>query len=201
MFRQLFLVFHGDCRADDHTKAHIHESPPSMTVPLIVLAAGSIFAGWLGAPEYLWGSRWDRWLETILGAPEHHGSVTDEIVVTALTLAVVAMGIYLAYLRYGRTSQVSSPEGEGLLYRLSFDKFYVDEIYDRVIVRPFTAIARFCAAFVDPWVIDGVVNGAAATARGASWLWRGLQTGNVQHYVAGFLLGVLALLAYYIRHS
>ena len=199
MFRQLFLVFHGECRADDHAKAHLHESPPSMTVPLIVLAIGSIFAGWLGAPEYLWGSRWDRWLEAILGAPEHHGSVAAEIVVTALTLAVVAIGIYLAYRKYGRV-QDSTAETEGLLYRLSFDKFYVDEFYDRAVVRPFTGAARFCAGFVDPWVIDGIVNGAAATARGVSWLWRGLQTGNVQHYVAGFLLGTLALLAYYIRH-
>ncbi|HEX2928833.1 MAG TPA: NADH-quinone oxidoreductase subunit L, partial [Candidatus Binatia bacterium] len=62
MFRQLFMVFHGECRADDHTKAHLHESPAVMTMPLIVLALGSIFAGWLGAPEYLWGSRWDHWL-------------------------------------------------------------------------------------------------------------------------------------------
>ncbi len=57
MFRQLFMVFHGECRADDHAKAHLHESPASMTLPLIILAAGSIFTGWLGAPEYLWGSR------------------------------------------------------------------------------------------------------------------------------------------------
>jgi NADH-quinone oxidoreductase subunit L len=118
--------------------------------------------------------------------------------VTALTLAVVAIGIYFAYRKYGRV-QDSTAEREGLLYRLSFDKFYVDELYDRAVVRPFTGAARFCAGFVDPWVIDGIVNGAAATARGVSWLWRGLQTGNVQHYVAGFLLGTLALLAYYIR--
>ena len=62
MFRQLFMVFHGECRADAHAKAHLHESPAVMTLPLIVLAIGSIFAGWLGAPEYLWGSRWDHWL-------------------------------------------------------------------------------------------------------------------------------------------
>ena len=198
MFRQLFLVFHGHCRADDHTKAHLHESPPSMTVPLIVLAIGSIFAGWLGAPEYLWGSRWEHWLEGMYGAPEHHGSVTAEIIVTGLTLAVVAVGIYWAYLKYGGAPG-RERAGESTLYRLSLNKFYVDELYDRAFVRPFTAGSRFFAQFVDPWVIDGIVNGAAATARGLSWLWRGLQTGNVQHYVAGFLLGTLALLAYYIR--
>jgi NADH-quinone oxidoreductase subunit L len=198
MFRQLFLVFHGECRADDHAKTHLHESPGSMTLPLVVLACGSIFAGWLGAPEYLWGSRWDHWLEGIFGAPEHHGSVNSEILVTLLTLMVVALGIYLAYAKYGRTGAAIDRAEGSALYRLSLNKFYVDEFYDHVLVRPFTACSRFFAQFIDPWVIDGAVNGAAASARGLSWLWRGLQTGNVQHYVAGFLLGTLALLAYYI---
>ncbi len=72
MFRQLFLVFYGECRADDHAKAHLHESPAVMTLPLVVLAIGSIFAGWLGAPEYLWGSRWDHWLQPLFGGAEAH---------------------------------------------------------------------------------------------------------------------------------
>src|SRR5258708_34990489 len=67
MFRQLFMVFHGECRADEHAKAHLHESPAVMTLPLIVLAIGSVFTGWLGAPEYLWGSRWDHWLSAVFG--------------------------------------------------------------------------------------------------------------------------------------
>ncbi len=62
MFRQLFMVFHGESRAAEAGRAHLHESPPTMTLPLVVLSLGSIFAGWLGAPEYLWGSRWERWL-------------------------------------------------------------------------------------------------------------------------------------------
>ena len=74
MFRQLFLVFHGECRADDHAKAHLHESPAVMTLPLVILAAGSIFAGWLGAPEYLWGSRWDHWLAADLRRRSRSGS-------------------------------------------------------------------------------------------------------------------------------
>ncbi len=198
MFRQLFMVFHGNCRTDDHAKAHLHESPPAMTLPLMILAAGSIFTGWLGAPEYLWGSRWDHWLQSIFGAAEHHGSVRTEIMVTLLTLGVVAVGIYLAYAKYGRAGSPIDEKSENLFYRLSLNKFYIDELYDFVVVRPFTACSRFFAQFIDPWVIDGAVNGTAAVARGLSWVWRGLQTGNVQHYVAGFLLGTLALLAYYV---
>jgi NADH-quinone oxidoreductase subunit L len=200
MFRQLFMVFHGECRADEHAKAHLHESPAVMTLPLMILAAGSIFSGWLGAPEYLWGSRWDRWLEPVLGATEvHHDSVRSEIIITLVTLAVVASGFLLAYLKYGKTqAQTERPTGEGVLYQISFNKFYVDEFYDLTIVRPFTALSSFFARVIDPWVIDGTVNGVAATARGFSSVWRYLQTGNVQHYAAMFLTGVLALLAYFL---
>ena len=78
-----------------------------MTVPLVILAVGSIFTGWLGAPEYLWGSIWDEWLQPIFGGDHgaEHGPVTTEILVTLITLAVVAVGIYLAYLKYGRAEK------------------------------------------------------------------------------------------------
>ncbi len=197
MFRQLFLVFHGESRADAHAQARLHESPAVMTLPLIVLAIGSIFAGWLGAPEYLWGSRWDAWLAAIFAVPEApHGAATTEIVVTLFTLGVVAIGFSLAYLKYGRAA-APAPERGGLWYRLALDKYYVDEIYDFIFVRPFTALSRFFAEIIDPWVIDGVVNGVAALTRGLSQVWRRLQTGNVQHYAMGLLVGTLALLAYY----
>jgi NADH-quinone oxidoreductase subunit L len=199
MFRQLFMVFHGECRADEHAKAHLHESPAVMTLPLIILAIGSIFTGWLGAPEYLWGSRWDHWLEPLFGIAAHHGSVSTEVIVTLITVTVVAAGIYLAYEKYGKTSAKIAESATGnWLQQLSLNKFYVDEFYDRVLVRPFTAISSFFAQFVDPWVIDGAVNGVAAATRGASTIWRAIQTGNVQHYAAMFLVGVLALLAYYL---
>jgi NADH-quinone oxidoreductase subunit L len=199
MFRQLFLVFHGECRANDHAKAHLHESPAVMTLPLVVLAIGSIFAGWLGAPEYLWGSRWDHWLQPLFGGAEvHRGSVTAEIMVTVITLAIVSVGVYLAYVKYGRTgAHIGASAGAGgMLYRLSLNKYYVDEIYDAILVRPFTACSQFFAEFIDPQIIDGTVNGVAAAARGASSIWVGIQTGNVQHYLAAFLVGALALLAY-----
>jgi NADH-quinone oxidoreductase subunit L len=199
MLRQVFMVFHGECRVDNHAKAHLHESPAVMTLPLVVLAMGSIFTGWLGAPEYLWGSRWDHWLKPVFGGAEaYHGSAGTEIMVTLLTLVIVGVGIYLAYARYGRASAaIDAKAGAGsMLYRLSLNKYYVDEIYDRIFVRPFTACSRFFAEFIDPQVIDGTVNGVAAAARRASFIWVGLQTGNVQHYLVAFLVGVVALLAY-----
>jgi NADH-quinone oxidoreductase subunit L len=202
MFRQLFLVFHGECRADERVQGHIHESPAVMTVPLILLAIGSIFAGWLGAPDYLWGSRWDQWLQPIFGGAHAaaHGSLTDEINLTLLTLAIGGLGFLLAYFSYGRTSRLperlASLAGGGP-YRLLLNKYYVDELYDVLIVRPFTTCSRWLAQVFDPGVIDGLVNGVAKGARGLSLIWREVQTGNVQHYLAGFLVATLALLAYF----
>ena len=120
------------------------------------------------------------------------------MIVTLITLAVVAAGIYLAYLKYGRVDfkVEASADAGNFLYRLSLNKFYIDEIYDRVIVRPFTACSEFFAQIIDPSVIDGTVNGIATATRGLSSIWLGLQTGNVQHYLAAFLIGTLALLAY-----
>ena len=203
MFRQLFMVFHGNCRAGEHVKAHIHESPAVMTVPLIVLAVGSIFTGWLGAPAYLWGSRWDHWLEPIFGGAHeaHQGSMNTEILLMLATLAIVGVGIlaaYSSYCRGGKTpAQLSSLAG-GAPYRVLLNKYYIDELYDIVVVRPFTSGSRWLARVFDLGVIDGFFNGVAQGARGLSLIWREIQTGNVQHYLVGFLAGTLALLAYYL---
>jgi NADH-quinone oxidoreductase subunit L len=200
MLRQLLMVFHGECRADRQTQAHLHESPAVMTLPLLVLAVGAIFSGWLGAPEYLWGSRWEHWLQPVFGAAQaHHDLIDTEVTLTLLTFAIVVGGILLAVARYGRAdaTMVDRSRG-GWLYRLSLNKFYVDEFYDAVLVRPFAALASVSARFIDPWLIDGTVNGVAAAASAFSTIWRGLQTGNVQHYVAMFLTGALALLAYFL---
>jgi NADH-quinone oxidoreductase subunit L len=202
MFRQLFMVFHGEFRGSEHVKAHLHESPLVMTLPLMVLAVGSVFAGWLGAPDYLWAKRWDQWLQPIFGAHEAaHGVLPEETRLMALALAVGALGFVLAYIAYGRKSklpgQIASTAG-GALYRVLFNSYYIDGFYDLLIVRPFTYLARWCAQFFDPAVIDGLVNAVAKGVRGFSLIWREVQTGNVQHYLAGFLAATLALLVYFL---
>jgi NADH-quinone oxidoreductase subunit L len=203
MFRQFFMVFHGNSRVDELVKAHIHESPPVMTIRLVILALGSIFAGWLGAPEYLWGSRWDQWLQPIFGGAHEaaHGSLAEELNLTLLTIAIGGLGFVLAYMAYARPSQLPdrlAALAGGGPYRLFLHKYYIDELYDLVIVRPFTRCSRWLAQIFDPEVIDGVVNGVARVAKGLSLVWRELQTGNVQHYLVGFLVGTLALITYFL---
>jgi NADH-quinone oxidoreductase subunit L len=204
MFRQFFMVFHGPCRVEERVKAHIHESPPVMTLPLILLAAGSIFAGWLGTPKFMWGSAWDHWLQPLFGvhAEVHHGGVGAEILLMLLTLGIVGAGIYLAYVSYylgGRAPERLSSWAGGIPYRLLLDKYYVDEFYDLVVVRLFTRCSGWLASVFDVRVIDRIVNGAAEVVRGTSLSWRRIQTGNVQHYLAFFLAGTLLILVYLYR--
>jgi NADH-quinone oxidoreductase subunit L len=165
---------------------------------------GSIFSGWLSAPEYLWGSVWDQWLQPVFGATHsvEHAPVSTELLVTAITLAMVVLGIYLAYARYGRArATVPAAAAETGLYRLLLDGYGIDEIYDRLVVRPYTAASDWLARVFDPAVIDGVINGVAKVTRGFSLIWREAQTGNIQHYLIGFLAGTLALLYYYLRQQ
>ncbi|MEE9145303.1 MAG: NADH-quinone oxidoreductase subunit L [Candidatus Binatia bacterium] len=199
MFRQFFLVFYGPSKVEQHVKSHIHESPRVMTFPLILLALGSVFAGWLGTPEFMWGSVWDHWLRPVFGAQEevHHGGMIEEILML-LTVGIAGLGIFLAYIFYCRAGKVPELLSSSALYRCLLNKYYVDETYDFLLVRPFTWWSKWLANVFDTGFIDRIVNGVAEHVRGSSLFWRQLQTGNVQHYVFGFLTGTLIILAYYL---
>ncbi|MFQ5849184.1 MAG: NADH-quinone oxidoreductase subunit L [Candidatus Binatia bacterium] len=203
MFRQFFMVFHGKCKVEEHLRAHIHESSRVMTAPLILLALGSILAGWVGTPEYMLGNVWAPWLQPVFSAQEEtlHVEKSKELVLMSLTLVVAGLGFFLAYLSYYRTPKL--PErlcswAGGFPYRCLANKYYIDEIYDFLLVRPFTGCSRWLANIFDLSMIDGIVNGVANRIGASSLFWRQLQTGNVQHYLLGFLAGVLLILAYYL---
>ena len=203
MFRQFFMVFHGKCRVAEHARAHIHESPHVMTVPLVLLAIGAIFAGWLGPPEFIWGSAWDHWLGPLFAVPKaiHEEPVGQEIFFMLVTLGIAGAGFYLAYLSYCRGAtfpeRISSWAG-GIPYQWLLNKYYIDEIYNLLLVRPFTQVSTWLAQIFDLAIIDGIVNGVAERVRGSSLFWRRLQSGNIQHYLLGFLTGTVVILAYYL---
>jgi NADH-quinone oxidoreductase subunit L len=192
-FRLFFMVFHGDSRVPERARGNLHESPPVMTTPLIVLALGSLFAGWAGAPEYLGGSLWDRWLGPVFGSAPmaHHEDLGRELSLMVATLAIVGLGIYLAYRVFQREHRIVSWK----IYRWLQDQYYIDELYDSWFVRPLTACAQWLAVRFDPDVVDGIVNGIGRRAMEWSALGRRLQTGDVQHYLLGFLIGALLLLS------
>jgi NADH-quinone oxidoreductase subunit L len=181
MFRLVFLTFFGYSRADEHVEHHIHESPPTMTVPLMILAVLSVIGGWIGWPRSIWGNaRFEKFLEPVLSragagaeaasAAEH--SYLGERVLMVLSIVIAAAGILLAYEFY-RTKRIA-PELIAAkmpwLYRLLFHKYYVDEIYDAVFVNRVKDLGTWLGVF-DAKVIDGLgVDGTGWLARFGSTL-------------------------------
>ncbi|HWP67613.1 MAG TPA: NADH-quinone oxidoreductase subunit L [Candidatus Limnocylindria bacterium] len=180
MFRQVFMVFFGECRADEHTRHHLHESPASMTVPLWILMAGAVVMGFLWIPNVF--TPFEHFLEPVLGGHhaaaaagghQAHHAVGVELALMAVSVAVAVAGIALAYLMYYRGTirpEAVSGFAGGWLYRTVLNKYWVDELYELVFVRGLAiGVARMLAWF-DAHVIDGIVNAAGAAGRGIGWL-------------------------------
>ncbi|HYC00105.1 MAG TPA: NADH-quinone oxidoreductase subunit L [Candidatus Limnocylindrales bacterium] len=288
MFRQVFMTFFGECRADHHTVEHLHESAAPMTMPLVVLAFGAITVGWLGIPHALGGNNlFEQWLEPVFAAshveaqgqggahataaahgegahgaaahgeaahakaapPDSHGKggthgdpahgeathgegvvggehhdLTTEYLLMGVSIALASTGIFLAYLMYG--ARRLNPDsfarvGGGLPYRLSYNKYYVDEVYHALFVRGAINLSRGLAWFdakvvdgivnltatithaasafngaFDKYVVDGLVNFTASTFDRAGGALRLVQTGSINAYLYVILIGVtLTLLA------
>ncbi|MCC6766948.1 MAG: NADH-quinone oxidoreductase subunit L [Deltaproteobacteria bacterium] len=202
MFRLLFLTFFGELRADHDVAHHVHESPPVMTIPLVILALLSIVGGWVGLPEHwLWGNRFGHLLAPVTGYPHlAEGGMLGEgaLMLIATTLAIAgALLAYVFYLRLPGLPMVLSWRLKGA-YELLLNKYWIDELYDAVIVAPYVRLSTFLWKVADQELIDGFVNGLAGAVGANGNLWRHAQTGNVQHYALAFLGGVVAVLAYYV---
>ncbi len=203
MFRLLFLTFTGTCRADDHAKHHIHESPASMTVPLMVLAGLSIVGGWVGLPlHFAWGNQFEHFLAPVFEHSQHalHLDLFTEGVLMSTSVLVALGGAAAAYLLYVLRPELPQQLSDKLsaIYTLLYNKYYVDEIYEAVFVRPTLALSTWLWRVVDAGLIDGLVNGSASMMAANSSLWRRVQTGNVQHYAASMLAGAVLVLGYLI---
>jgi NADH-quinone oxidoreductase subunit L len=178
MFRLLFLTFYGENRSDHHTREHLHESPPIMTYPLMILAGLAVVGGLMGVPEALGGShRLEHWLAPVFahGHETHaHGehNVYLEWALMVFSVGVALSGIFLAAQMYlwKRISPDRFAElGGGRPYQWSLNKYWIDELYDATVIAFTLWLTRACAWF-DRVIIDGAVNGAAALTRAASWI-------------------------------
>ncbi|WEK19579.1 MAG: NADH-quinone oxidoreductase subunit L [Candidatus Pedobacter colombiensis] len=199
MFRMLFLTFYGKYRGTHHAEEKIHESPKSMTVPLIVLAILSAVGGVIGIPEALGGSHWlSHWLSPVI---KHVGESPDhatEYALMGISVVGVLISIAVAYGKYVKQNHIPIPdEGKRVgLTNLSYNKFYFDEIYDVLFTKPLDAISGFFYKIVDNKIVDGIVNGFGWTASEASKGLRLLQTGNVGFYIFMMVIGIISLLLY-----
>ncbi|MBI3091857.1 MAG: NADH-quinone oxidoreductase subunit L [Candidatus Tectomicrobia bacterium] len=210
MFRLIYLTFHGPSRVSAERAAHIHESPKVMTRPLVVLAVLSILGGFVGLPLIQGGNLFKSFLEPVLArAPLAHGAAAAEaghaaigfeLFMMIVSLAIAVAGLVMARRFFLQRPELAQRAAEvnAWLYRLLCGKYFVDEAYDLLVVRPVKQLGTILWRGFDVLVIDGIANGAADLIRGASGALRRLQTGYVKSYAVTMVLGAMLLVLYFV---
>jgi NADH-quinone oxidoreductase subunit L len=211
MIRLYLLTFEGSTRVSQSIRSHIHESPYTMTIPLLVLALLSIFGGYIGVPNFMakvvgisHSNIFKDFLSpslylTEIGSSLHdflgHWSATLLSIIAAVVGAIIA--IYLYIINPASVQSLMRSNIVSTVYRFSYAKWFVDETYDTIFVRPFNSISESAARF-DLNIIDGAVNGiSGAVIRTASVL-RFAQTGMLRFYAAAMAIGALAIVVYIV---
>ncbi len=212
MYRLVKLVFHGKERFDPH-HVHPHEAPPSMTIPLIVLAVLSAFGGFLGVPHALghfvhFPNLIHDWLHPIFGQAHHiidnyspHGHVEHvwEYVLMGISIVIAVVAILLANSFYSDEKWAKPRELTAqfsAFYKMLYNKYFVDEFYHAALVNPLVRTSRgFLWKIFDVKIIDGFVNGSAWMTGGAGQILRKLQSGIAQNYALLMMFGIIIILA------
>ena len=211
MFRLYFMTFHGPSRLTEEAKHHLHESPNSMTIPLMILAVLSLVGGFIQIPLVQGGQKLSEFLAPVFADVSHvagaaaegahgaeHAGMGLEIALMVISLAVAASGIFLAYRFYMVDPAAPKRLGEQMrgLYKLVFNKYWVDEVYNDKIVEPIRRGSITLWQKFDAGVIDGAVNGVGRQIERAAGLLRQAQTGSVQVYAMVITLGLVVVLGY-----
>jgi NADH-quinone oxidoreductase subunit L len=199
-WRLLAMTFHGHNKSDHEAFHHAHESPPVMLVPLLVLGVGALVAGYVGYPYFVGEERSTFWGNSLLALPNHDPiEHAHHIPLWAkyLPLLGASLGIMLGYVFYVFKPGLPVSLGRlfAPLYQLFLHKWYVDELYEFLWVRPLRTMGRLFAGIVDKSLFDGVPNTAAAVGVLLNSRLKALQTGYVYHYVLLMLLCLILLLA------
>jgi NADH-quinone oxidoreductase subunit L len=203
MFRLVALTFYGKPRYDA-VRIHPHESTSLMTIPLIILAILSAVGGLIGLPEFLGAPTYlKEWLEPVFRKsnevlaglhPASETALSTELLLVAIAVAVSVVAIILAFKKYSSKETFEPARGFGKVLE---NKYYVDEVYDKVIVEPIQKTSEsFLWKIFDMKIIDGAVNGIARYISNISFDWRKIQTGVIQDYATISVLGVILIILY-----
>lgn len=201
MFRLIFLTFHGQERIEPEAKKHLHESPPVMTIPLIILAFFSVIAGYLGLPVVVGKNlNWfQQFLEPVVRVShEAHLELSTEWILILISVAVALLGIYIAYIFYIRKPHIPHAlvARFPFIYKLLYNKYYVDEFYNAAFVNSTVRGSEIVYDHFDLKVIDGAVNGAGSAANFSGKILSCLQSGLLKDYALVFFLGAILFLGY-----
>jgi NADH-quinone oxidoreductase subunit L len=206
MTRLYVLTFRGESRVSHEAEHHLHESPPAMIAPLVVLAVLSFVGGYVGLPFQEGGHAFERWLRPVLesgeaGLVHHEVSRGTEWALILASVAAALSGIALAlrtYLWNPDSATALRARFEGV-HRLLENKYWVDEFYDLIVVRPFVGVSEWLWRVWDVGVVDGLVNGSGHVLEGGSAILKLVQTGFVGTYALFITLGVIALFLHFLR--
>jgi NADH-quinone oxidoreductase subunit L len=193
MFRLLFITFGGSFRGTEEQRHHIHESPSAMTIPLIVLAVLSIIGGFVGVPQVFMhgGEKLAEFLSPVIPAVQHHVEHSTEIMLMALTTVIAIVAIIIAWMRY-KTYKEEQPTAFGKLLE---NKWYVDELYNSIVVQPVNKLGAVANRYFEKSGIDAIVNGVGRLVNYGSRQLRWLQSGQVGSYI---LLMVISMLMFFV---
>ena len=193
MFRLLFITFFGGFRGTEEQRHHVHESPAPMTIPLIILAILSVIGGFVGVPEVFihGGDKLAAFLSPVIPVAHAEVSHSTEIMLMALTTVVAAVAILIAWARY-KTYKEERPTP---FAKLLENKWYVDELYDAIIVKPINKLGVIANNYFERSGIDALVNGVGRMVNYGSRQMRWLQSGQVGSYV---LLMVISMLLFFV---
>ena len=192
MFRLYATTFLGQFRGTEAQASHLHESPVSMTIPLIILAVLSAVGGAMGVPEILGGHHWlGHHLSSIIGAEQAlHLSHTTEWILMGTSVAIALVALLIAI---GKYSKQADGEPQTALGKFLYNKWLVDELYEKAIIQPLNRFAGFLKEVVEKNVIDGVVNGTGKLVQYGARQTRLMQSGQVGYYILFMVLSIVLL--------
>jgi NADH-quinone oxidoreductase subunit L len=201
-WRLIYLTFHGTFRGTHEQEHHLHESPKVITVPLMFLAVGAVAAGWVGIPPLFMehGDKIGEFLAPVLGHPEGHGTHAEEFLVMGASIFVALFGWLIAHKMYFRKTDLPEKLGATFqpIYKLLFNKYYVDELYSKTIVQPTIKAADKIILTFDSKVIEGVVNGVPDLIGAFSRKLREIQTGMLSNYALVMAIGAVCIVGVWI---
>ncbi|MGV8879926.1 MAG: NADH-quinone oxidoreductase subunit L [Sphingobacteriaceae bacterium] len=204
MFRMLYLTFYGKFRGTSHQEQHLHESPATMTIPLVILAILSVVGGFVGVPESLGGNHWlERFLAPVFEQSTAKSGTfflahSTEWVLMGISVGGALLAILWAYVKYVKRSRVPvlDLEERSLLDNLSYHKFYIDELYDVFVRKPLDSLSIIFYRVVEKSGIDAFVNGLGKAAIESSKGLRLLQSGNIGFYIFLMVVGIVSVLLF-----
>ncbi|MDQ3143233.1 MAG: NADH-quinone oxidoreductase subunit L [Bacteroidota bacterium] len=199
MFRLLFSVFFGNYRGTENTWSKVHESPPMMIIPLVVLAVFSIVGGFIGLPEILHQPHFiSQYLSTSVIFNEFLVSHNFEYALLVCTLVALVVIIYVTYKRYSTKTLESYATSSDMISNLLSNKYFIDEIYHTILVKPLEKMAHWFGSYFDFRIVDGLVRVPTKFLTRMSLGIKPLQSGSISWYLLSMVVGLIAFLLLFI---